>query len=408
MTETTDPQTARARRLIRQGGMVLGTGSLLLLVVLPLALTGGGVGFVTAGTITMGTLLLSILFRSPLPRLLVATLGTSFMAAVGIALVASSATALGLSPYAEFTPELAVEYAVTLLAGTVVGAGLGLLAWVLPPREGPWHENVQLGGWIGLTLGTMAWSVLAILSAAAPGRLSIIAAAGAFVGLVVGSALGIVRGTRDADPSPPVWMTSVGYAVLVALFGGLVAGLITGLNEGVALGLSFGAVVGVLAGVTTAIGFLFGTQIRVGFTVFDDLWDYLKPMGVPVLGFAFVYLFVVVWFAALYALAAGDPAAFYREEAKAVAASGAAPDVSFNTCLYLSLMTLSTQGYSELTPTSAWTRWLVSIQSVVGTGLTVVMFAAVVAYLEPRFGEVRQRHKERDEAKRAAADAPRR
>jgi hypothetical protein len=58
--------------------------------------------------------------------------------------------------------------------------------------------------------------------------------------------------------------------------------------------------------------------------------------------------------------------------------------------LYFSLTTIVpfAQGYSPIRPESAWARGLVSAEAVFGTALFVVVFAALLAYLDPRFKEV--------------------
>jgi voltage-gated potassium channel Kch len=70
---------------------------------------------------------------------------------------------------------------------------------------------------------------------------------------------------------------------------------------------------------------------------------------------------------------------------------GLPKDATFLDYLYFSLMTITSLGYGGVEPASAPTRLLVSLEVLVGIGWMVIVFAAVVAYLEGRFPDIRDK-----------------
>jgi len=128
--------------------------------------------------------------------------------------------------------------------------------------------------------------------------------------------------------------------------------------------------------------------IRPGVIELIKVQPYLRAMQWPVIGFILGYLVIVVWFAGMYS------AIFHAHPAQTfIADSKTSPPPSWGNFLYLSFMTISTLGYGGLQPTSAVLRTLASVEVMVGIGWTVVVFAAILAYLGPRFETIAARSK---------------
>jgi len=105
-------------------------------------------------------------------------------------------------------------------------------------------------------------------------------------------------------------------------------------------------------------------------------------MLMPMLGFMVVYLAIVL-------VSAGYFASAYRLDA--VGAFGTeAKDVhpGFWDFAYLSLMTITTLGYSDLRPSSAATKLVASLEVAAGIGWLAVGLAGIIAYLDRRFDQV--------------------
>ncbi len=120
--------------------------------------------------------------------------------------------------------------------------------------------------------------------------------------------------------------------------------------------------------------------IRPGLLELGRVRPYLGVMQWPVVGFAVGYLLIVLWFAGLFS------SVYHAHPANSFAVAGnATQHATWGTFLYFSFMTISTLGYGDIHPSSALTQALTSIEVFVGIGWTVVVFAAVVAYVTPRF-----------------------
>jgi hypothetical protein len=131
------------------------------------------------------------------------------------------------------------------------------------------------------------------------------------------------------------------------------------------------------------VGAVVGVPLGRGLNEFGQTRQYLKAMVFPVLGFTFGYFVIVVWFAVLFS-------AIYRvNQTSSFSISGRSKGVlQFWDFLFFSMMTISTQGYSDLKPQSLLAQALVSVETLLGIAWTVVVFAAIIAYLEPRFARI--------------------
>lgn len=116
---------------------------------------------------------------------------------------------------------------------------------------------------------------------------------------------------------------------------------------------------------------------------FARIQPYVRVMVPPVSGFALVYFALAFVFGGYFA------AAYHLDPREAL--TGVPQGATLWGFVYLSLTTIFPLGYSPIRPISAPTEMIVSAEAVVGTAMLVVVFAALVAYLTPRFERVTER-----------------
>lgn len=122
-------------------------------------------------------------------------------------------------------------------------------------------------------------------------------------------------------------------------------------------------------------------------------WPYLRVMAPTIAGIAVLYSFIAGWFAAFFATLYMTGHEHFAQSSESLAAAGgrAAPAAwSFWDFLYLSVTTFPPLGYSDIRPQTPLAKALVSLESLIGTALTVVVFAAILAFLNPRFHRIDQ------------------
>ncbi len=139
----------------------------------------------------------------------------------------------------------------------------------------------------------------------------------------------------------------------------------------------------------TFLGFYVGKSlVTPGLREFGNIERYLKTMAMPVVGFMVMYFLLTFLFALIYwGTWTLNNAAFNHPKD--------AP-INVGSFLYFSVVTIATVGYGDITPASAVAKWIVGLEVIAGIGLITVVFAAVLAYLQPRFEEITR--KIRDEA----------
>lgn len=166
------------------------------------------------------------------------------------------------------------------------------------------------------------------------------------------------------------------YPVTVAMGLGLVVATVVGAlpmpNAGWVWGGAF---------VVFLVGYLLGNALlRPILEDFVGAAPYLCEMVRPVLGFAALY-FSVIWVFATY-----YDAAYVRDPLRSF--TSLPPHPSLGDFLYFSITTFTTIGLSPISPQSATTRLFASIELVLNPALTVVLFAAIIAYLNRRFAQL--------------------
>jgi hypothetical protein len=117
-------------------------------------------------------------------------------------------------------------------------------------------------------------------------------------------------------------------------------------------------------------------------------------MAVPLFGYGLAYIFTVLWFATIYASLYGlqvHPVTLFGLHLHPDAFS-VNHDIlprktpQFADFLFFAAMTFPPLGgYSGLIAHPGWAEAVVTLQSFVGIAWSVVLFAAIIAYLTPRF-----------------------
>ncbi|MDQ2745378.1 MAG: hypothetical protein M3Z66_24205 [Chloroflexota bacterium] len=135
--------------------------------------------------------------------------------------------------------------------------------------------------------------------------------------------------------------------------------------------------------VGTTLGYVFERWIIPFVRAFARIGPYLRPMYQPVSGFAIAYLAVMFLFAGYYA--------FMFRIHPGSTFTGVPPKAGIWDFMYLSVTTIFPLGYSSIRPATVATEVIASAEAIVGTAMLVVVFAALVAYLTPRFEKVTER-----------------
>jgi hypothetical protein len=110
-------------------------------------------------------------------------------------------------------------------------------------------------------------------------------------------------------------------------------------------------------------------------TEFGGLWPYLWTLGQALPPFAFGFFAIIVWFAGLFALIAR------------LLQNGGLTGIPRNASMWdfvvYSLMNITAQGYSPIKPLSAFTQLLAGAEWVLIVGYNLVVFAALLQYMNP-------------------------
>ena len=199
--------------------------------------------------------------------------------------------------------------------------------------------------------------------------------------LLVGLVCHRRKGWRDARPPR---LLVLGAAALPALMG--VAYWFGIMQEDTVLLLIAGILLMVVIPVVTFLaGRAAANWLRPRLEVYGQLAAYLRVMWVPIGGFALGYLTIIMLFAGFYrTLERFSPGAF------ADASTGITGWVSF------SFFTALAQDYAAIIPVSAAARMLVGVHLVLSVGWALVLFAAVMTFIEPKLARIARRHAEED------------
>ena len=245
-----------------------------------------------------------------------------------------------------------------------------LLYWMLFHTLG---GNTAYGigiGWFtisGILIGQLILAIFGVGRAISENT-SVLEAFIASTTLGVGGAFGI----NILRPTP--WRPYLLLVPVVAVIHGITLAHILGIAL-IAV-TSGGLVLGALA------GRLIAAQLRPGVLLYQKAWPYLRATIVPTVGFFAGHVVIVAWFAPAYASihCLNPQEAFINTTV----------NTQFSEFLYFSIMTISTLGYSEIRPKAPVAQFLASFEAAVGIGWSLAVFAAFIAYLEPRFARIRK------------------
>jgi len=284
-------------------------------------------------------------------------IGVGFVAGLAAALIAGNTAGRGIG----------------LLVPPVVALCIGFMEGIEPPRRRSNGEIVGSAMIIGLVIGLGMWFAV--------GWAALLA--GAITGLLVGMISGMRPNLQDGNhrrirrpPLVQLILATLSIALVTALARSemsewsawpTVSALIS-----VTVFLFVVPVMSFLTGLVTA------RWLRPRLIVYAELGEYLRIMWVPVGGFALGFVGLIIVFAGFYG-------ALYRTSSNAFAIDGSVHMIDW---LFYSLFTAIGQQYTGINPTSGWSRLLVSLENIFCLGWMVVVFAAVMAYLQPRLESV--------------------
>jgi voltage-gated potassium channel Kch len=137
-----------------------------------------------------------------------------------------------------------------------------------------------------------------------------------------------------------------------------------------------------------AVGTQWGKHLRPLLWVFEDIFIYLRKMGVYLVGFAVGYLSIAFLFGAWYW-------SIWKLRGQ-TSFAGLPGNANFGDFIYFSIVTISTLGYGDVAPASKTTKALVCLEVITGVGWMTVVFATVLARLQPRFDAIVKQSRNKD------------
>ncbi len=200
--------------------------------------------------------------------------------------------------------------------------------------------------------------------------------------LIAGFFSGTAAGRRTVRP--PVWLILLTLVMMVLL------GLLLMLDEQPSMGAAAQTVLRDTIAVPVAV-FLVARAVAVWLhprlLVYSQLAAYLRVMWVPIGGFAIGYLVIILLFAGFYGMLAHfSPGAF----------TGVGEDNDIMTWVSFAFFTGVGRDYSGIVPVSGGAQALVGAQLIPSIGWALVVFAAVMAYVQPHLERIARRDAERD------------
>jgi len=210
-----------------------------------------------------------------------------------------------------------------------------------------------------------------------------------FVWFSLGLTMGIGSSSMSISPRDVARSLWAGVRIILPALVLLTVVAVTGM---IIHGKTFGSPLlpGTIAGLIIMIGFFLWADIitghyliRRGLVELTLLRPYLRVMQWPAIGFVLGYILIVVWFAGLFS------SIYHVHPAQSFAITNdPSTHMSWSMFLYFSFMTISTLGYGDIHPTSALTQTLTSLEVLIGIAWTIIVFAAVVAYVGPRIATI--------------------
>ena len=252
--------------------------------------------------------------------------------------------------------------------GLASGLGFGVLAGILSGRKRGIAQGLSIAIAVGLTQPLLAGHVAGAVAPASGFRSLLFYPFVSLVGTVAAGLGGTLwQGVRKA------FLTELRSASIIILYVGLAEARVSGVPAGVSRGVAASSAT-LLAGM---FGLYAGSKLRPGLVFFLDLRPILRKMAVALSGFATIYMCVAFIFGGFFG-------AIWHSNHDAFTANCAAlKNPSFWDFFYFSVVTITTLGYGDIVPASSLAKSLASIEVVFGLGYITVVFAAVMARLQP-------------------------
>src|SRR5205085_12439057 len=114
------------------------------------------------------------------------------------------------------------------------------------------------------------------------------------------------------------------------------------------------------------------------------LLEYLRVSLTYLLSFSLSYLAIALFFALQY----WAIWKIFPRRGDEVVFAGINDKTPFLDCLYFSVVTIATLGYGDIAPKWWAVKLLANVEVVIGVGWITIMFALVMADLQPVFGEI--------------------
>lgn len=137
-------------------------------------------------------------------------------------------------------------------------------------------------------------------------------------------------------------------------------------------------------------------------SVLTRLSAYLRILAKPFAWFLVGYIVIIVIFGSWYWAIDAGTCAGRLDCKRPFSGAGLGDAPSFADFLYFSLVTAATVGFGDVVPESQVARVACSLEVIVGLAWITVVFAAVVAWAQPRFAALDESADQRPDTETAA------
>lgn len=245
------------------------------------------------------------------------------------------------------------------------------------------------GGYFLSIIGALACGVVFLLLVS----IALASAPSLYRGLAFGSITGLVGGFIVGLAGSNLlgrWRSSRGIVIRLGMLFFLI--VFSCLSSGWRVGfpLAFAEIICI------ELGLSLGRYTRPVFVGFKEIGLYLHEMGTYLFTFVVGYVTLAVvfagWFWAAWKLI---PNPSFNK----------LPDSpTFGDFLYFSITTLTTLGYGDITPASGLMKILAGLEALLGIGWVTIVFATLLANLQPRFSKLAERRSQIGQHERNASD----
>ena len=182
------------------------------------------------------------------------------------------------------------------------------------------------------------------------------------------------------SPAPPAWLILAALVIAV-----LLSLLLVDAGEAAGIGSAARSVSESTIAVPLAVFLITRAAalwLHPRLLVYGQLAAYLRVMWVPIGGFAIGYLVIIVLFAGFYGMLAHFSSGAF---------TGVGDEAGIMTWVSFAFFTGVGRDYSGIVPVSTGAQALVGAQLVPSIGWALVVFAAVMAYIQPQLERIARR-----------------